>query len=151
MTHMALRSAAASRRTLLLATAFVLAVSAFSTRPAQAAEIQTNVGLHLSFREILFFSAPTGQWIPVRLDPGEKVLQRGADGNVAAAVTSLRAIGFSGQLGATDEVRLTDEDALETLRVEGNIATLLTKRRALGFSAFTAKWASVDRAFPGRQ
>jgi hypothetical protein len=70
---------------------------------------------------------------------------------VAAVVTSLRAIGFSGLLGATDEVRLTDEDTLDTLRVEGNVATLLTKRRAIGFSAFTVKWVSVDRAFPGRR
>ena len=151
MTHMALRPAATSCRPFLLATAIVLAATAFSIRPAQTAEIQSNVGLHLSFREILFFSAPMGQWIPVRLDPGEQVLQRGADGNVAAVVTSIRAIGFSGLLGETDEVRLTDEDTLETLRVEGNIATLLTKRRALGFSAFTAKWVGVDRAFPGRR
>jgi len=151
VTHMALRPAATFCRPLLLATTLVLAVSAVSARPAQPAEIQSNVGLHLSFREILFFSAPTGQWVPVRLDPGEQVLQRGADENVAAVVTSLRAIGFSGPLGAMDEIRLTDEDTLDTLRVEGNIATVLTKRRALGFSAFTAKWVGVDRAFPGRR
>jgi hypothetical protein len=151
VTHMALRPAATFCRPLLLATTLVLAVSAVSARPAQPAEIQSNVGLHLSFREILFFSAPTGQWVPVRLDPGEQVLQRGADGNVAAVVTSLRAIGFSGPIGAMDEIRLTDEDTLDTLRVEGNIATVLTKRRALGFSAFTAKWVGVDRAFPGHR
>jgi hypothetical protein len=134
-----------------LTTALVLTVAVVSTRPAQPAEIQGNVGLHFSFREIFFFSAPTGQWIPVRLDPGEQVLQRGADGNVAAVVTSLRAIGFSGPLGVMDEIRLTDEDTLDTLRVEGNIATVLTKRRALGFSAITARWVGVDRAFPGRR
>ena len=72
------------------------------------------------------------------------------DGNVAAVVTSLRVIGFSGPLSAADHVRILGEEVVEALRVEGNVATLLTKRLALGFSALTARWASIDRAFPAR-
>jgi hypothetical protein len=132
------------------ATTLVLASTALLSYPADAADVSSNVGLYLSLREILFFSAPAGQWISFRLDPGERVLQQAVDGNVAAVVTSLRVIGFSSLLNATDEVRLVDEGTEEKLRVEGNVATLLTKRRALGFSAFTARWADVNRAFPGR-
>ena len=117
---------------------------------AQAAEVQDNVGFYLSLREILFFSSQTGTWTAVRLDPGEQVLQQGVDGNVAAVVTTLRVIGFSGLLSAADDVRILGEDLVESFKVEGNVATLLTKRRALGFSALTAKWSSIDRAYPAR-
>ena len=141
---------AVTSRPALLAAALAIAITAISPRPALAAEVQSNVGFYLSLREILFFSAQVGAWTAVRLDPGERVLNQGVDGNVAAVVTSLRVIGFSGLLNSADEFRILGEDPVESLRVEGNVATLLMKRRALGFSAFTARWASIDRAFPAR-
>lgn len=143
-------SIAISARGLVLAGMLALPLVVFGPATARAAEIQSNVGFYLSLREILFFSSQTGTWTAVRLDPGERVLHQGVDGNVAAVVTSIRVIGFSGLLSAADEVRILGEDLVESLRVEGNVATLLTKRRALGFSAFTAKWASIDRAYPAR-
>ncbi len=147
---MAFQGAGKLLQTLKLAGAIVLFLTAVPPSPGQATEVQTNVGFFLSLRELFLFSSQSGQWTVVRLDPGERVLQRGVDGNVAAVVTTLRAIGFSSLLSATDEIRLVDEGAPDTLKVEGNVATFLTRRRALGFSAFTGKWAEVDRAFPGR-
>ena len=122
-----------------------------SIHPAGAAEeTLRNVALYVIPREILFFSVQGGVWTSVRLDAGERILQRGVDGNVAAVLTSLRAIGFSGVLNVTHEIRVTDEETLENFKVEGNVVTLLTKRRAIGFSADTGKWADVDRFQPGR-
>jgi hypothetical protein len=141
---------ATAARVFVLVGMFALSLTAFDPAAARAAEIRTNVGVYLSLREILFFSAETGTWTAVRLDPGERVLNQGVDGNVAAVVTSNRVIGFSGPLSAADDVRILGEELVEPLRVEGNVATLLTKRRALGFSALTAKWSSIDRAFPAR-
>jgi hypothetical protein len=137
-------------RNLVLAATLALSFALVGPATARAAEIQKNVGFYLSLREILFFSSQNGAWTAVRLDPGERVLHQGVDGNVAAVVTSIRVIGFSGLLSVADEVRILGEDLVESLKVEGNVATLLTKRRALGFSAFTAKWASIDRAYPAR-
>ncbi len=143
-------SVATVGRRLVLAGMLVLPLVVGAAAAAQAAEVQDNVGFYLSLREILFFSSQTGTWTAVRLDPGERVLQQGVDGNVAAVVTTLRVIGFSGLLSAADDVRILGEDLVESFKVEGNVATLLTKRRALGFSALTAKWASIDRAYPAR-
>jgi len=141
---------ATTTRGLVLSGMLTLFVAVFGPATACAAETQSNVGFYLSLREILFFSAQTGTWTAVRLDPGERVLHQGVDGNVAAVVTTIRAIGFSGLLSAADEVRILGEDLVESLKVEGNVATLFAKRRALGFSAFTGKWVSIDRAFPAR-
>lgn len=65
-----------------------------------AGETLKNVALYVISREILFFSAQTGLWTSARLDAGERILQRGTDGDVAVVVTSQRAIGFS---AATDK------------------------------------------------
>jgi hypothetical protein len=74
--------------------------------PAIAAdETLRNVALYVVSREILFFSVPAGVWTSVRLDAGERILQRGADGNVAAVVTSLRAIGFSADTGKWADIQ----------------------------------------------
>jgi len=119
--------------------------------PAIAAdETLRNVALYVIPREILFFGVQGGVWTSVRLDAGERILQREADGNVAAVVTSQRAIGFSAVLNATHEIRVTEDETLENFKVEGNVATLLTKRRAIGFSADTGKWADIQRFQPGR-
>ncbi|MFI5340808.1 MAG: hypothetical protein ACHQ7N_13335 [Candidatus Methylomirabilales bacterium] len=72
--------------------------------PVMAADIAADetlrsVALYVISREILFFSAQGGSWISVRLDAGERMLQQGMDGNVAAVVTSIRAIGFSANTG----------------------------------------------------
>jgi len=121
-----------------------------SNLPVLAAEeVPSNVALFFSAREILFFSAHTGAWTSIRLDAGERVLQRGADGNVAAVLTSLRAIGFSAALGITHEIR-TEDEGVEAFKVSGNVATVLLQRRVLGFSAATGRWAEVQRFYPGR-
>jgi hypothetical protein len=122
-----------------------------SIRPALAAdETLRNVALYVIPREILFFSVQGGVWTSVRLDAGERILQQGADGNVAAVLTSMRAIGFSAVLNVTHEIRVTDDETLENFKAEGNVVTLLTKRRAIGFSADTGRWAGIDRFQPGR-
>ncbi|MBI4536949.1 MAG: hypothetical protein HY712_03205 [candidate division NC10 bacterium] len=118
--------------------------------PARAGESLTNVALHVVARELLLFSAPFGTWTSVRLESGERVLHRGADGNVVAVVTSSRAIGFSGMLNVADELRLPQDETVEQFKVEGNLATILTRQRALGFSAQTGKWQAVHRFYPGR-
>jgi hypothetical protein len=108
-------------------------------------ETMRNVALVVIPREILFFSAQAGQWTSVRLEAGERILQRGADGNVSAVVTSQRAIGFSAALNMTQELRVPEEETLEAFKVEGNMANFVTRRRAYGYSAFTGKWAMIDR------
>jgi hypothetical protein len=119
--------------------------------PAIAADATLrNVALYAMPREILFFSVQGGVWTSVRLDAGERILQRGADGNVAAVLTSLRAIGFSAVLNAAHEIRVTDDETLENFKVEGNVVTMLTKRRAIGFSADTGRWADIERFQLGR-
>ena len=70
-----------------------------------ADETLRNVALHLIPREILFFSVQGGVWTSVRLDAGERILQRGANGNVAAVVTSLRATGFSAGTGKWPDIQ----------------------------------------------
>lgn len=108
-------------------------------------EMLRNAAMVLIPREILFFSAQAGQWTSVRLEAGERILQRGADGNVAAVVTSQRAIGFSAPLNVAQELRVPEEENVETFKVEGNMANFVTRRRAYGFSAFTGTWATIDR------
>jgi hypothetical protein len=108
-------------------------------------ETLRNAALVLIPREILFFSAQAGQWTSVRLEAGERILQQGVDGNVAAVVTSQRAVGFSAALNIAQELRVPQEETLESFKVEGNIATFVTRRRAYGFSAFTGTWAVIDR------
>src|SRR5512137_1044795 len=68
-------------------------------------EVLRNVAMVLIPREILFFSAQAGQWTSVRLEAGERIRQQGADGNVAAVLTSQRVIGFSAALNVTQELR----------------------------------------------
>ena len=114
------------------------------------AQVPSNVALYVITREILFFSAQAGVWTSIRLDAGEHVLQRGADGDVAAVLTSSRAVGFSAVLNVTHEIRVTEDEGLEAFKVEGNVATMLTRRRALGFSAATGKWADAERFQLGR-
>lgn len=115
--------------------------------PASSQEDETfrNVALVVIPREIFFFSAQAGQWTAVRLDPGERILHRNADGNVAAAVTSQRAIGFSAALNNAHEVRLPEDETLESFKVQGNMANFVTRRRVFGFSAFTGRWVAIDR------
>ena len=117
---------------------------------AKRNETLRNVALYVMPREILFFSVRGGVWTSVRLDAGERILQRGADGNVAAVLTSLRAIAFSATLNATHEIRVTDDETLENFKVEGNVVAMLTKRRAIGFSADTGRWADIERFQLGR-
>jgi hypothetical protein len=137
--------------TALLAAISLTFSGAFSgPSPASAEEVPNNVALHVIPREVLFYSAQAGAWTSIRLDAGERVLQRGADTNVAAVITNQRAIGFSAVLSLTHEIRLPEDETLEAFKVEGNVATVLTRRRALGYSAATGKWADVERFQPGR-
>lgn len=114
------------------------------------AQTPNNVAMHVIPREVLFFGAQAGVWTSVRLDAGERVLQRGADTNVAAVFTSQRLIGFSAVLNTVHETRVPDDETLEAFKVEGNVVTAITKRRALGFSAATGRWSEVDRFQIGR-
>jgi hypothetical protein len=134
----------------ILSLSLSLSLSLFLLPSLAAGQTPNNVALHVIPREVLFFSAQTGVWTSVRLDAGERILQRGGDGNVATVVTSVRVIGFSGILGIIHEVRIPEDETLEAFKVEGNVATLLTRRRALGFSAATGKWAEVERFQLGR-
>ena len=112
--------------------------------------VPTNIGMFVVPREILFYSAQAGAWTSIKLDPGERILRRGADGNVGAVVTSLRAIGFSAPLNITEEIRVPDDETLEAFQVRGDIVTVLTRRRAIGFSAGVGKWTPIDRLLLGR-
>jgi hypothetical protein len=142
---MTLIQRADTRRELLLAGTLALCVVLFGPTFGFAAETDKNAFLYVIPREILFFSAQAGQWASVRLDPGERIFHRGADGNVAAVVTSKRAIGFSAALNALHEIGLPEEETLEAFKVEGNAATVLTRRRAIGFSAQMGKWTAIER------
>jgi hypothetical protein len=115
--------------------------------PAQS---PNNVALHIIPREVLFFGAQGGTWTTVRLDAGERVLQRGADTNVAAVFTSQRLIGYSAVLNTVHEIRVPEDESLEAFKVDGNVVTAITRRRALGFSAATGRWSEVDRFQIGR-
>ena len=139
-------------QTHFMVTALLAAISLafFGPSPALAEGVPNNVSLYVITREVLFFSAQAGVWTSVRLDAGERILQRAADTNVAAVITNQRAIGFSAVLNLTHEIRLPDDETLESFKVEGNVATALTRRRALGFSAATGKWSDVERFQPGR-
>jgi hypothetical protein len=128
----------------------VLCLGALSgLAPAEAADWPRNVVLVAVARELLFFSATSGQWTSARLDAGERVLQGTADGNVAAVVTSQRVFGFSAVLNQLQEVRVPEDEGLEAFRAEGNVASVLTRRRALGFSAVTGRWNEVERFLIG--
>ncbi len=144
------RGAVPQRSILWSALVLALLVGTLSVHPAAASDAPSNVVLHVIPREILIFSAQAGVWTSIRLDSGERILQRAADHNVAAVVTSQRVIGFSAVLNLTHEIRLTEDETLEAFRVEGNVATVLTRRRGLGFSAATGKWAEIDRFQLGR-
>jgi hypothetical protein len=115
--------------------------------PAQS---PNNVALHIIPREVFFFGAQGGTWTSVRLDAGERVLQRGADTNVAAVFTSQRLIGFSAVLNTVHEIRVPEDETLEGFKVDGNVVTAITRRRALGFSAVTGRWSEADRFQIGR-
>ncbi|HSB82562.1 MAG TPA: hypothetical protein VLM91_27620 [Candidatus Methylomirabilis sp.] len=130
-----------------------------SALPAAAADVpeggtnlsySTSIGLFVVPREILFYSAQAGAWTSIKLDAGERVLRRASDGNVAAVVTSVRAIGFSAPLNVTDEIRVPDDETLEAFQAAGDVVTVLTRRRALGFSAVVGKWTIIDRFLLGR-
>jgi hypothetical protein len=112
---------------------------------AATPEVEKSAVLIVIPRELLFFSAQVGQWTSVRLDPGERIFQRAADGNVAAVVTSKRAVGFSAPLNTLHEISLPEEETVESFKVEGNAATILTRRRALGFSAQMGRWSGIER------
>ncbi len=143
------RSAALGKKAIALGISFACLALAFPAWPAEK-EVLENVALQVVTREILLFSAPFGVWTSIRLDAGERILQRGADGNVAVVVTSSRAVGFSGILNAVDQLRLPQDEGVEHFQVGGNLGTVLTRQRALGFSALTGKWHAVDRFYLGR-
>jgi hypothetical protein len=134
-----------ARRKHLLAGMLALCAVLVGPTLGLTAETDKNAFLYVIPREILFFSAQAGQWASIRLDPGERIFQRGADGNVAAVVTSKRAIGFSAAQNALHEIGLPEEETLEAFKVEGNAATVLTRRRAIGFSAQMGKWTAIER------
>lgn len=143
-------SAPANPRTLTLLLASAILSGFFSYPSLADAQVPNNVALYVIAREVLFFSAQAGVWTSARLDAGERILQRAADGNTAAVLTSSRAIGFSAMLNATHETAVTEDESLEVFKVEGNVATLLTRRRAIGFSAVTGKWTDLQRFQLGR-
>ena len=132
-------------RKLLFAGSLAVCTALFGPTFGFAAETDKNAFLYVIPREILFYSAQAGQWASVRLDPGERIFHRGADGNVAAVVTSKRAIGFSAALNTVHEIGLPEEETLEAFKVDGNAATVLTRRRAIGFSAQMGKWTAIER------
>jgi hypothetical protein len=140
------------RRPLFTLCLFALLLDAHAALPLDppSADALNAVALHVVPRELLFFSAMTGGWTAVRLDAGERILQRGAQGSVAAVVTSLRAIGFSATLDSVHEVSLAEEEGVDGFKLEGYSATFLTRRRAFGFSAITGRWAEISRFQLGR-
>jgi hypothetical protein len=122
----------------------VTAAAAEATRP------EMNVILHVVPREVLFFSAQSGTWTSVRLEAGERVLNRGTGDNVALVVTDLRAVAFSSPLSVAAQIpiRAGSEDAVEAVVTTGNAASVLTRRHAYGFSALTGQWAEIERFQP---
>ncbi len=139
-----------SRRALFLVSLLFLAIGATAASAGAAEEILRNAALFVIPREALFFSVQGGTWTSVRLGAGERILNQGADGNVAAVLTSERLIGFSALLNTTHEIRITPDENPDQFKVEGNLAILLTKFRVLGFSAETGKWSESQRYQPGR-
>lgn len=136
---------------IVLAAALMLAT--IEDRLAQAADVggsEVNVILHVVTREALFFSAQSGTWTSVRLEAGERVLQRGTGDNVALIVTDLRAVGFSSLLSVAVEmpIRAGGEDTVEAVVAVGNAASVLTRRHVYGFSAITGRWAAQERFQP---
>ena len=121
--------------------------------PAQTAEVsrgEENAILHVVPREILFFSAQSGTWTSVRLEAGERVINRGTGDNVALVVTDLRAVAFSSLLSVAADIpiRAGGEDTVEVVVITGNGASVLTRRHAYGFSAFTGRWVVAERFQP---
>ncbi len=80
-------------RRIVRSTLILVVLGVTCIHPAIAAdEIPRNVALYVIPRENLFFSLQGGTWTSVRVDAGKRILQRGADGNVAIVLTSQRAI-----------------------------------------------------------
>jgi len=80
-------------------------------------------------------------WLDVELAPAERVeLELLGESNVAAAVTSRRAIGFARSSGGFVEIALSPREAVESSSLEANSVTLITSRRVLSFSSGAVRW-----------
>jgi hypothetical protein len=133
-----------------LAVLWGLAGRAVPASAAESSPAEGDVIFHVVQRELLFFSAQSGTWTSVRLEAGERVLQRATGENVALAVTDTRAVAFSALLSVAAEIPIKagSEDAVEVVAARGNAASVLTRRHAYGFSAVTGQWAAVQRFQP---
>lgn len=91
------------------------------------------------------FSADAGSWQELSLGPGEKPLDIRMQGNVAAAITPRRAIGFSPRSGGFVEFPLTPTEVVERSTLSDDSITLILPNRVIVLQAGDKQWRSLNR------
>jgi hypothetical protein len=90
-----------------------------------------------------FVPGGTG-WVELALGPGEIPARVQARTNVAVAITSRRAIGFSARSGFI-EIPLMPDESEPSISLEDSTATLTTDHRVLVFRSGAVVWREVRR------
>lgn len=83
-------------------------------------------------------------WLELDLGPGERAERVLADTNLAAVVTSRRAIGVSAP-GGFAEIGLSPRESVETTSQQDSSISLLTQRRLLVYRAGSSLWLDLPR------
>jgi hypothetical protein len=105
-----------------------------------AEEIMSEVLIVIKSDEILAFSSLKNNWVSESLNQNEKVLKKGAKGNVAVVVTNKRILGFSVFTNVWGKESLGFNELIQEIQVDGNVATAVTDRRVFGFNAHSGEW-----------
>jgi hypothetical protein len=103
-------------------------------------EVDDEVFLLATEKELLAFSSRTGQWVVQDYRPQEQVVKIKYGGKVGVVFTNLRIFGFSSLTNEWVEEPLMVKEKLESLEASGKVGAVITNRRALGFSAKIGKW-----------
>ena len=98
----------------------------------------------LTKERIVTFGTDTGGFFQTRMPIGESVVDRAADGRVAAVVTPKRAFGFSSYRRGTAEIRFRLQETPVSLKSTYTTVTLRTSQRLITLEAGDAVWREFD-------
>ncbi|MBU0480440.1 MAG: hypothetical protein KKG47_05005 [Proteobacteria bacterium] len=119
---------------------FFLLAASFIPTVIFAEDVVSEVLLVIQPDEILAFSSLKNNWVSESLGHNEKVLKKGANGNVAVVVTNKRLLGFSALTNEWRKENLGFNELIDEIQVDGNAASVVTVRRIFGFNAHTGDW-----------
>jgi hypothetical protein len=98
----------------------------------------------LTDERIVAFGTDTGGFFHTRLPIDESVIEKAAEGRVAAAVTRNRAYGFSSYRRGAAEIRFRRQETIVSLKTTYNKVTLQTTERLIALEAEDAVWHQFD-------